>query len=109
MQRVVEIQKMDLSSEFEVSLRPKEFSEFVGQEQIKSNLAVFIEAAKMRGETLDHALFYGPPGLGKTTLSHIIASQMQKKYQNHRRADDRKKRRLGGDFDEFGGGRCAFH
>ncbi len=78
MQRVVEIQKMDLSSEFEVSLRPKEFSEFVGQEQIKSNLAVFIEAAKMRGETLDHALFYGPPGLGKTTLSHIIASQMQK-------------------------------
>lgn len=61
---------------FELSMRPKSFEEFVGQEKIKENLKVFIEAAKQRDEALDHVLFCGPPGLGKTTLAHIIASEL---------------------------------
>ena len=57
-------------------LRPKTLSEYIGQEKAKENLSVFINAAKLRGETLDHVLLYGPPGLGKTTLSGIIAAEM---------------------------------
>lgn len=60
----------------EVGLRPRSFDEYVGQEKVKENLMVFIEAAKQRKEALDHVLLYGPPGLGKTTLSGIIASTM---------------------------------
>lgn len=60
----------------EYSLRPTCLGEYIGQESVKSNLKVFIEAAKMRGEPLDHVLFYGPPGLGKTTLANIIAKEM---------------------------------
>ena len=60
----------------EPSLRPQTLGEYIGQERIKSNLKVYIEAAKARGESLDHVLFYGPPGLGKTTLSGIIANEM---------------------------------
>jgi Holliday junction DNA helicase RuvB len=61
---------------FEQRLRPSRFDEFVGQDTLKGNLRVFIEAARKRGEPLDHCLFYGPPGLGKTTLAHIIAAEM---------------------------------
>ncbi len=62
--------------QYEASLRPTGFTEYVGQEKIKENLSIFISAAQMRKEPLDHALFYGPPGLGKTTLANIIAQEM---------------------------------
>lgn len=77
MQRVVEIEKFDGESIIEQTLRPTSWGEYIGQEKIKRNLQIFIEASKKRGEALDHVLFFGPPGLGKTTIANIIALEMQ--------------------------------
>ncbi|MCH5163972.1 MAG: Holliday junction branch migration DNA helicase RuvB [Clostridiales bacterium] len=74
-ERFVTSTKLDLDNE-ENTLRPKSFGEYVGQQKMKTNLQVFIEASKKRGEALDHVLLYGPPGLGKTTMSHIIANEL---------------------------------
>lgn len=74
--RIVEVEKLTFESAQEASLRPSVWEEYIGQEKIKNNLKIAIEASKKRNECLDHILFFGPPGLGKTTLSHIIANQM---------------------------------
>lgn len=66
----------DDDADIEVSLRPKRLADYIGQSSVKDNLEIFIEAAKQRGEPLDHVLFYGPPGLGKTTLAGVIATEM---------------------------------
>ena len=75
-ERMVTPREVEEDHEVEVSLRPQTLVEYIGQDKVKENLAVYIEAAKRRGDPLDHVLLYGPPGLGKTTLSSIIAHEM---------------------------------
>jgi Holliday junction DNA helicase RuvB len=79
--RLVSAAPVEDDSSFELKLRPQKLSEFIGQDKVKENLAIAIEAARSRGEAMDHVLLYGPPGLGKTTLANIIANELGVAFQ----------------------------
>jgi hypothetical protein len=80
-ERLVSAAPVGDDSSFELKLRPQRLAEFIGQKKVKENLAVAIEAARSRGEAMDHVLLYGPPGLGKTTLANIIANELGVHFQ----------------------------
>src|SRR5438132_2403044 len=75
-QRIVSAAPLEEEAQFEAGLRPRRLADFTGQHNLKENLAIAIEAARRRGEAMDHVLLYGPPGLGKTTLAGIIAAEL---------------------------------
>src|SRR5947207_2686523 len=79
--RLVSAVKAEDDASYELKLRPRYLREFIGQKKVKENLSVAVEAAKSRGEALDHVLLYGPPGLGKTTLATIIANELGVAFQ----------------------------
>jgi len=81
-ERIISGEEHESDANIELSLRPTALSQYIGQQTAKENLSIFIEAAKMRGEALDHVLLYGPPGLGKTTLAAIIANEMGVEFRS---------------------------
>ena len=80
--RLIDSELDEEEIQYDNKLRPDKLTEYIGQEKVKENLEIFISAAKMRNESLDHVLFYGPPGLGKTTLANIIAEEMKAKIKS---------------------------
>ncbi|MFA6161549.1 MAG: Holliday junction branch migration DNA helicase RuvB [Patescibacteria group bacterium] len=76
-ERIIAPEELEGEERIDLSLRPKSLAEFIGQPMVKENLGIFLEAAKKRGQPCEHVLFYGPPGLGKTTLAHVIANEME--------------------------------
>src|SRR5690625_412473 len=80
-ERIISAGQLENEEIEELSLRPQKLSQYIGQDKVKQNLSIFIQAAKMRNESLDHVLLYGPPGLGKTTMAQIIANEMEVQFK----------------------------
>lgn len=95
-----EIENIEEES-MEKSLRPKVLKEYIGQSKVKESMKIYIEAAKKRGEPLDHVLLYGPPGLGKTTLSNIIANEMNSNIKITSGPAIEKPRRFSSNINQF--------
>ena len=102
--RIITTENLEEDQKIENHLRPQTLDDYVGQEKAKEMLKIYISAAKDRGEPLDHVLFYGPPGLGKTTLAGIIANEMGVNLKVTSGPAIEKP----GDIEQSAGGRCTF-